>query len=126
MSAAARSILVYSIYLFGLGAALLVVPNIPIRLFGMAEATDVWVRILGMTVVFFSIYYFIAARNEFRPFFVASAATRISVPFAFGAFIAAGFAPWNLILFTPLDVLFAVWTWLALRSSPQMAASSAA
>ena len=72
MSAAARSILVYSIYLFGLGAALLVVPNIPIRLFGLAEATEVWVRILGMTVVFFSIYYFIAARNEFRPFFVAS------------------------------------------------------
>ena len=52
MSAAARSILIYSIYLFGLGAALLVVPNIPIRLFGLAETTEVWVRILGMTVVF--------------------------------------------------------------------------
>ena len=38
-------------------------------------------------------------------------------PIFFGAFIVAGFAPWNLILFTPLDVIFAVWTLVALRGS---------
>lgn len=44
MSPAARSILVYSVYLFGLGAALLLVPNIPLPIFGLPEAHEVWIR----------------------------------------------------------------------------------
>ena len=117
MSPAARSILVYSIYAFGLGATLLVAPNIPLPLFGLEQATEVWIRVAGMTVVFLSIFYFTAARNEFREIFVASVPIRFAVPVIFAGFVAAGFAPWNLILLTPLDVVFAVWTWIALRRS---------
>ena len=115
MSSAARSILVYSIYVFGLGAALLLVPNVPLPIFGLPQATEVWIRVAGMTVIFLAIFYFIAARNEYRQLFVASVAIRFSVPVFFAAFVIAGYAPWNLILFTPLDVAFAVWTLLALR-----------
>lgn len=118
MSAAARSIQVYSIYVFFLGATLLLVPNLPLPVFGLPQATEVWIRVAGMTVVFLSIFYFLAARNDLRPMFVASVPIRFAVPFIFGAFVVAGFAPWNLILFTPLDVAFAVWTLLALRRSP--------
>ena len=125
MSASARSIRIYSIYLFGLGAALLLVPNIPLPIFGLPQATEVWIRVLGMTVIFFSLFYFVAARNEYRELFVASVATRLAVPVVFASLIVAGFAPWNLILFTPPDVLFATWTWLSLRRAPQMAAGSA-
>jgi hypothetical protein len=125
MSPAARSILVYSIYLFGLGAALLLAPNIPLPIFGLPEAHEVWIRVLGMTVIFFASFYFVAARNEYRELVRASIVTRVAVPFVFASFIAAGFAPWNLILFTPPDVLFAAWTFLALRNSGQMALSSA-
>lgn len=120
MSPAARSIFVYSIYVFGLGATLLVAPNIPVPLFGLPEANEVWIRVAGMTVMFLSIFYFVAARNEFRALFVASVPIRFSVPIFFAGFVAAGFAPWNLILFTPLDVAFAVWTWIALRRSSAM------
>jgi hypothetical protein len=124
MSSAARSILVYSIYVFGLGATLLLAPNIPLPIFGLPQATEVWIRVAGMTVVFFSIFYFTAARNEVRPLFVASVPIRFSVPLFFGAFIVAGFAPWNLILFTPLDVVFAAWTLVALRSESAPAGAS--
>lgn len=117
MSPAARSIFVYSIYVFGLGATLLLAPNIPLPLFGLPEATEVWIRVAGMTVMFLSIFYFVAARNEFRPMFVASVPIRFAVPIVFAALVAAGFSAWNLILFTPLDVAFAVWTWIALRRS---------
>ena len=117
MSPAARSIFIYAIYTFGLGATLLAVPNIPLPLFGLPQATEVWIRVAGMTVVFLSIFYFTAARNELRPLFVASVPIRFAVPVVFAGFIVAGFAPWNLILFTPLDVAFAVWTWFALRRS---------
>jgi hypothetical protein len=119
MSPVARSILIYSIYAFGLGATLLVAPNIPLPLFGLPEASEVWIRVAGMTVVFLSIFYFTAARNEFREIFVASVPIRFAVPLIFAGFVVAGFAPWNLILLTPLDVVFAVWTWFELRRSSQ-------
>ena len=121
MTAAARSILVYSIYVFGLGATLLLVPNIPLPIFGLPEATEVWIRVAGMTVIFLSIFYWIAARNEYRAIFVASVPIRFAVVVFFAAFAAAGFTSWNLLLFTPLDVLFAIWTWYALRQSPAAA-----
>ena len=126
MSPAARSILVYSIYTFGLGATLMLVPNIPLPIFGLPTTSEVWIRVAGMTVVFLSIFYFVAARNELRPLFVASVPIRFAVPVIFAAFVVAGFAPWNLLLFTPLDVLFAIWTLLALRPSMASAQRSTA
>jgi hypothetical protein len=121
MSPAARSVLVYSIYVFGLGATLLLVPNIPLPIFGLAQASEVWIRVAGMTVIFLSLFYFVSARNEYRPLFELSVALRFAVVVFFGAFIVAGFAPWNLILFTPLDVLFAIWTLVSLRRTPAVA-----
>jgi hypothetical protein len=116
MTPAARSILVYSIYVFGLGATLLLIPNVPLPLVGLPQAAEVWIRVAGMTVLFLSILYFIAARNEYREIFVASVPIRFAVVAFFAAFAAAGFTSWNLLLLTPLDVVFAVWTWMTLRS----------
>ena len=121
MTAAARSILVYAIYTFGLGATLLLVPNIPLPIFGLPQATEVWIRVAGMTVLFLSIFYFIAARNEYRQIFVASVPIRFAVVGFFAAFAIAGFTPWNILLFTPFDVLFAIWTWLSLRKTSAVA-----
>jgi hypothetical protein len=124
MSAAALSILVYALYLLGQGIALLLVPNFVLPIVGLPEAMDVWVRVVGMTVTFFAINYFVAARYELRPFFVVSVTTRFSVPIVFAAFAIGGAASWNLLLLTPADVAFATWTLLALRRSPPMAAAS--
>jgi len=121
MTAAARSILVYAIYVFGLGATLTLVPNLPLPIFGLPQATEVWIRVAGMTVIFLSIFYAIAARNEYRAIFVASVPIRFAVVAFFAAFAAAGFTSWNILLFTPLDVLFAIWTWYGLRQSPAAA-----
>lgn len=118
MKQAVLSIYVYSIYLFGLGGTLMLAPNIPLPIFGLPETHEVWIRIVGFTVIVLAIFYFMAARNRARQTMAISVAIRVSVPFVFGAFVVAGFAPWNLILFTPADVLFALWTWYALRKSP--------
>ena len=121
MSAAAKSILVYSVYAFVLGTTLLLVPNIPLPIFGLPDAADVWIRVAGMTVIFLSLIYFTAARNEYRAIFVASVAFRFSVVAFFAAFAAAGLTSWNILLFTPFDVLFAIWTWLSLRKDAAVA-----
>jgi hypothetical protein len=115
MSAAARSILVYSIYVLGLGLTLLLVPNIPLPLVGLPQATEVWIRVAGMTVIFLAIFYFVSARNEVRDLFVASVGIRFSVVVFFAAFALAGLVPWNILLLTPGDILFAIWTIVALR-----------
>ena len=66
MSRSATSIFVYAIYVFGL-----------------PQATEVWIRVAGMTVVFLSVFYFIAARNEYRAF--ASAESPICAVARFAA-----------------------------------------
>ena len=125
MSAAARSILVYAIYLVGQGAALLLVPSFAASVFGLPEPVGIWVRIVGMTVLFFAVYYVVAALNEMRPFFVATVFTRFSVPVIFTVFIVAGLAPWNLILLTPFDIVLTAWTVVALLRTPATARVSA-
>jgi hypothetical protein len=115
MSAAARSILVYSIYVLGLGLTLLLIPNVPLSIVGLPTTTEVWIHVVGMTVIFLSIIYFLAARNESHTTFVASVPIRFSVPVFFAVFAATGLTSWNILLLTPLDILFAIWTWAALR-----------
>ncbi len=115
MSSTARSILVYSIYVFGLGATLLLAPNVPLPIVGLPQAAEVWIRVAGMTVIFLSILYFTAARNDYREIFVASVPIRFAVVAFFAAFAAAGYTSWNILLLTPLDIVFAVWTWTTLR-----------
>lgn len=126
MSSAARSILVYSIYVLGLGATLLLIPNVPLSIVGLPQTTEVWIHVAGMTVLFLGIIYFIAARNESRATFVASVPIRFSVPVFFAAFAATGLTSWNILLLTPLDIVFAVWTWAALRQASMVAAPARA
>ena len=125
MSAVARSIFIYGIYVLGLGGALLLIPNIPLPIFGLPQASEVWIRVAGMTVIFLGIFYLVAARYEYREIFVASVPIRFAVVGFFAAFIVAGYAPWNLLLFTPFDVLFAIWTLAELRRAPTLNAAAA-
>jgi len=117
MSAPARSLFVYSIYVFFLGLTLLLFPNVPLPIVGLPEAHEVWIRVAGMTVIYLSIYFYIAARNDYRQIIVASIPIRFAVVAFFAAFAAAGFVSWNILLLTPLDVLFAIWTWTTLRKA---------
>src|SRR5260221_10942564 len=117
MTAAARSILVYSIYVLGLGGTLLLAPNVPLPIVGLPQATEVWIRVAGMTVIFLGIFYLVAALNEYLQIFVASVAIRLAVPFIFRAFAAAGHVALNIVLLTPFDVIFAIWTFVELRRS---------
>jgi hypothetical protein len=125
MSSTARSIFIYGIYVLGLGATLMLIPNVPLPIFGLPQAAEVWIRVAGMTVIFLGIFYLVAARNEYRAIFVASVPIRFAVPFIFGAFAAAGYTAWNIVLLTPFDVLFAIWTLASLRMSMSTADGSA-
>jgi len=117
MSAPTKSLLVFALYLVCLGLGLLCLPNTLGRFFGFPDTHDVWIRVVGMLLLFLAFYYSQAVRREGTDFFRWTVYTRSLVIVCFTAFVLLGLAPLVLILFGVIDLLFAIWTALALRAS---------
>jgi hypothetical protein len=116
LSKPARTLQVYSWYvILFLALPFLLVPQLILPLAGMAAPTDVWVRVLGMSVLFLGYYYNQMARYELSQFFRISVVVRLLVPVFFVAFVVFGLAPPILLAFCIPDILFAIWTALSLR-----------
>ena len=115
MSRAARSLFVFGIYLCGLGLVLLLIPNLILQVFEAPTTNEVWIRINGMFLLFLSFYYVQAARKELTIFIRWTVWTRVAVVFYFAAFVLLVQAPKALLLFGLIDLLSAIWTWVALR-----------
>ena len=116
MSTSARSIFVFAVYLFLLGAVLVIAPGILIRTFGFPEPDNLWIRIVGMLVIILGFYYSHAAHAELRAFFSWTVIARTAVLLFFITFVLAGLAPPVLVLFGLVDFAAALWTFFALRS----------
>ena len=69
MSKSARSIFVFSAYLFFLGAILIVNPNFLLELFTFPETNEVWMRVVGVLVFILGFTYFQASRCAIKKFF---------------------------------------------------------
>jgi len=115
MSRAARSLLIFGIYLIALGLFLLIAPNTLITLFGLPAVNDVWIRVAGMLIVFLAYYDIQAARKEMTDFFRWSVIARASVIVFFTGFVLADLVKPILLLFGGIDLAAAVWTQLELR-----------
>lgn len=126
MSQAARSLFVFGIYILCLGAVLLVAPNVVLTLFGFPPTQEVYIRIVGMFLVFLAMYDILAARAELRDFIRWTVPVRVSVIGFFAVFVLLGFAKPNLLLFSLVDLASAVWTAWALKKDPAALAGKAA
>ena len=116
MSKSARSVFVFSLYLLALGITLLVAPNFLLGLFSMPATSEVWIRVVGMLIFLLGNYYMQAARKEMKDFFHWTIYLRVSVIFFLTVFAVLDYTRPIIILFGAVDLLGAVWTWLALRS----------
>ena len=117
MSQSAKSILVFGIYLTGLGFILLLIPNEFLSLFRFPPTDGLWVRVLGMLIVLLSYYYIQAARNELTVWMQWSVHARSMVIIFFTVFVLLGLAPPILIIFGAVELGGSIWTHVALRSS---------
>lgn len=117
MSNAAKSIIVYGIYLIVIGLGFLVIPNTLLALFGFPTTNEPWVRVVGLLLPIMAYYYLQAARSEMMPFFRWTAHTRSMVGVWVGAFVALGIIPPMFTFFGIVELVGAIWTQLALRSS---------
>jgi hypothetical protein len=116
MHRAARSVLVWGVYLIVAGLGFLFIPNVLLPLFGSPTTTEVWVRVVGLLVAIIGGYYVYCARNNVLPFIKITVPGRLT--FALGALglVLWGLAPPSLLLIGGLDVIGAIWTWSSLRS----------
>ena len=119
MSKSAKSVLVFSIYVFVLGLVLIAIPNVLLSVFGLPKTNEVWIRVVGVLTLFLGYYYFQASRNELKMFFKWSVYARTGFFLFFIGFVLLGFAPPILILFGFVDAVAALWTFLSLQSEKQ-------
>jgi hypothetical protein len=115
MTWAARSILIFGIYLVLLGAALMAIPNLVLAPFGFAPTYEVWLRLAGSLVVIIGFFFLVAARHGTESFFTATLFARPFLFLSLCAYVLFGLAPPQLILFGVVDLIGAFWTFLALR-----------
>jgi len=116
MSNSARSVFVFGLYVAVLGIMLIVVPNFLLKAISRTSTTEVWIRVVGLLLLYLGFYYTQAARKEMTDFFRWTMYTRSTVIVFFAAFVLLGFAKPALIMFGVIDLLGAIWTGLALRS----------
>jgi hypothetical protein len=117
MSRAARSILVFGVYVLVLGLLLIALPNLVIGPFGFAEAREPWIRVLGVVVVVLGSYYVQAAQQGVTAFFQWTVWGRGGILAGFTVLVLAGLAGPALIFFGVVDAAGAIWTALELRAS---------
>jgi hypothetical protein len=115
VTAAARSVLVFGVYMLGQGALLLFAPNVLLTLLGFAPSIDVWPRAAGIAVLVLGLYYVAASRGEWTPFFRLTVVGRTFQLVAFVGLVLAGLGPPRLLGTAGLEFASGVWTWLALR-----------
>ncbi len=124
MNKGARSVFVFSIYLFILGAILILIPNVLLNIFAFPETNEVWIRVVGLLIFILGFYYFQASKSEMKDFFQWTVYARASVLIFFIIFVLLGFASPVLILFGFIDAVAALWTQLSLRSEKQILQSA--
>ncbi|MCJ7739268.1 MAG: hypothetical protein MUQ10_18470 [Anaerolineae bacterium] len=115
MSKAAKSLYVFAIYLVVIGLGFMAMPNLVLPLFGFAETSEPWIRVMAMLLILLAYYYFHASRNELTDFIRITVYARASVTLFFAAFVLLDLAQPMLLLFAAVDLLAAVWTWVSLR-----------
>jgi hypothetical protein len=84
-------------------------------LLGLDLDGEVWVRVLGVVLLLLASYYYAMAASNARMVIVSTLVGRSFSALALALIWLTG-GPWQLVLFSGVDVLGTVWTWRALQS----------
>jgi hypothetical protein len=117
MNAPAKSIYYFGFYLLLLGLVLIAFPNGLLSTFQIPETNEVWIRVLGAVVFNIGILYILMARSGHALFFTLTVYTRSVIFIWFLLFVVVGWAPTQLVLFGAVDLIGALWTYLAMKNA---------
>lgn len=116
MKKTSTSLLVFGVYLVGMGIGLLFTPNMVLGILGFPATDEVWPHVVGLLALVLAFYYISAARADLRTFARFTVPARIAVFGVFAAFTFMGMAGPIMILLGSVDLLGALWTGWVLKS----------
>jgi hypothetical protein len=119
MSKSAFSAKVFAIYLFIVGAVLVVAPNVLLSIFQLPQTSEVWIHVIGVLAFNVGVYAWVAAED--KHFLKASVYTRFVFFVAVTTFAVIGLASPMIIFFGVTDLLGGIWTHFALKADSQSA-----
>ncbi|MBN2145749.1 MAG: hypothetical protein JW726_00115 [Anaerolineales bacterium] len=115
MSRSAKSVFYFGVYIALLGVLLIFSPNTLLELVNLPPTNDVWIRLVGMLLIFMGFFYIQAARHNLVPFFKWTLATRgVAIFFVLGFWL-SGLTSWIILAFWLGDLAGLLWTWISLR-----------
>lgn len=114
MSKSAFSAKVFAIYLFVVGAVLVVAPNFLLSIFRLPQTSEVWIHVIGVLAFNIGVYAWVAAED--KHFLKASVYTRLVFFVAVTTFAVIGLASPVIVLFGVTDLLGGIWTHFALKA----------
>ena len=116
MSKVALSILLFGIYCLLAGFAFIFIPNIFITLLGFEPTYDMWIKVLGATLLAIAFYYIQSARTNNIAFFKISVPGRIMASSLFIVLALLGIVEIMMALLGLIEFGCALWTWRLLRN----------
>ena len=117
MTAAAKSVFYFGIYLYIVGLTLVFIPNVFLKTLQMPETNEVWIRVIGVLAFCLGFYYHRTAATNLNAFFSLTIPTRVLVFIAFLSFALLKWVSPMIIGIGAIDLAGALWTWTALRKS---------
>lgn len=116
---------VFGVYLVVLGATGMIAPNLVAGAIGLPSSHDVWSRVAAMLVFNLGLLYVWIIRTRATAMIRFTVVTRLLVLGFLIAFVMAGLAPINLIVFGVVDAAGGLWTEGALRRDERALAQGA-
>lgn len=115
MKNAKLSVQVWGVYLVIIGAGLFAIPAIILTTLGIAAPLEPWIRVLGAVALALGYYHFRLTNADIAAFYPWTVQARWGVALLWAALVVLNLAPVQLLLFSALDFLGGLWTFLALR-----------
>jgi hypothetical protein len=112
-----NSLYVQILYMLGMGAGFLFIPNVALPIFGFATTTEVWIRVLGALVIVFSGYYYACVKSEHVPYFKATVWGRYLFCACLVVLAVLQLGQPMLYVFAAVETSLAVWTHTALKKA---------
>ena len=113
MGGKGKSILVFGIYLIGTGMTLLFIPNLLLKILGIHETNEIWIRIAGCLTINIGIFNVLAAHFGIKQFYNWMFIARGLFIAAILCFVVLGQVPYIFLIFAAIDFLGVAWTYLA-------------
>ncbi|MCS7459529.1 hypothetical protein N0M98_05195 [Paenibacillus doosanensis] len=117
LSYPAKTVFYFSLYMFVLSLTLLIVPGLLAPLLGYTAESEIWIRVIGMFLLFLAFDYCASALAGMYRFFYLTVYTRASIIVFMTTFVLLGMLKPIFIALSLIDLGGAVWTFTALRAA---------